>query len=164
MSDRDEFSLQTKRFVALRAGYRCSFSGCPQLTVGPSDESPTSLTNIGEAAHISGAAPGGPRYDNTLSADERSSIHNAIWLCVKHARVVDRDTHTYTIEALRSMKRAHEAAIAKEVCGISVRTRPYELIAIGPEAICTGELLGVDGDAWSVCLKNFVDGDLHSLS
>jgi hypothetical protein len=61
MAERDEFSESTKRFVALRAGHRCSFPGCLQGTVGPSDESPTAITNIGVAAHICAAAPGGIR-------------------------------------------------------------------------------------------------------
>lgn len=163
MSDRDDFSAQTKRFVALRAGYRCSFTDCPQLTVGPSDDSPTSYTSIGEAAHISGASTGGPRYLSTMSPEERSSIDNAIWLCAKHARVIDRDTHTFTVEKLRAMKRVHEAAITHEIIGTPLRTRHFELIAIGPDAVCTGELLGVDSMAWSVRLRNFVCGDMHSL-
>ncbi len=163
MSDRDDFSAQTKRFVALRAGYRCSFTDCPQLTVGPSDESPTSYTSIGEAAHISGASTGGPRYLSTMSSEERSSIDNAIWLCAKHARVIDRDTHTFTVERLQAMKRVHEVAIAREISGASLLTRPYDLIAIGPDAVCTGELLGVDSVAWSVRLRNFVCGNIHSL-
>jgi hypothetical protein len=162
MADRDDFSAQTKRFVALRAGYRCSFTDCPQLTVGPSDESPTSYTSIGEAAHISAAAPGGPRY-REMSPEERSSIDNAIWLCVKHGRVIDRDTHSFTIDTLQAMKRAHEAAIADEIRGTSPRTRQDDLIAVGPDAVCTGELLEVDGVAWSVRLRHFVTGDLHSL-
>jgi hypothetical protein len=163
MSDRDDFSAQTKRFVALRAGYRCSFAECSQLTVGPSDESPSSYTSIGEAAHISGAAPGGPRYVSTLSVEERSSIGNAIWLCVKHARVIDRDSHTFTIAVLQAMKRAHETAIAGEIRGNSPPPRQSDLIAIGPDAVCIGELLGVDSLSWSVRLRHFVDGDMHSL-
>jgi len=51
MTDRDDdFNLVTKRAIALRAGYHCSFQACDQLTVGPSDDSPTAITNIGIAA------------------------------------------------------------------------------------------------------------------
>jgi hypothetical protein len=163
MADRDDFSAPTKRFVALRAGYRCSFTDCPQITVGPNDESPTGHTNIGEAAHISGAAPGGPRYLSTMSPEERSSIGNAIWLCVKHARVIDREPYTFTIEVLQAMKQAHEAAMAHEIRGTSLQTRQYDLISVGPDAVFTGDLLGVDSATWSVRLRNFVAGDLHSL-
>ena len=40
MSNRDEFSKETKLAVALRASHLCSFPGCLQLTAGPSDEAP----------------------------------------------------------------------------------------------------------------------------
>jgi hypothetical protein len=31
---KEEFSPKTKRAVALRAGYRCSFTDCGQVTIG----------------------------------------------------------------------------------------------------------------------------------
>ncbi len=62
MSHRDEFSPKTKLAVALRASHHCSFTGCPQPTAGPSDESPEAVTMIGKAAHIHAAALGGRRY------------------------------------------------------------------------------------------------------
>lgn len=56
MTARDDFSQKTKRFVALRAGYMCSFAGCSQLTTGPSDESSWAVAGIGDAAHICAAS------------------------------------------------------------------------------------------------------------
>src|SRR5438067_173078 len=100
MTKRDDFSPQTKRYVALRAGHQCSFTGCPQRTVGPSGESPTAITNVGDAAHICAAAPGGRRFVESMTPEERSHIDNAIWCCAHHARLIDRDTTIYTIEAL----------------------------------------------------------------
>jgi hypothetical protein len=166
MADRDDFSEATKRFVALRASHQCSFPGCGQRTVGPSDESPIGITNIGEAAHICGAAPGRGRrrYVESMSPEERSHIDNAIWLCATHAKLIDRDSSIYTIDCLRQMKRDHEAACAQEVRrGPSQSTRAYDLIAIGPEIVCTGELLGINGSEWSVQVKNFVTGDFNTL-
>jgi ribosomal protein L37AE/L43A len=49
------------------------------------------MNNIGVAAHISGAAPGGPRYDASMSSEARKSINNGIWLCANCARLVDGD-------------------------------------------------------------------------
>jgi len=49
----------------------------------------------GVAARICAASPGGRRYDSTMSAVERSDISNAIWLCVSHATLIDRDCATY---------------------------------------------------------------------
>lgn len=52
-----------------------------KLTIGPKKEDGGAMTE-GIAAHITAAAQGGPRYCSTLSAEERSSIDNGIWLCV----------------------------------------------------------------------------------
>lgn len=62
----------------------------------------TSLT--GQAAHICAAAPGGKRYDVNMTPEERSSIDNCIWLCDYHARLIDTDAATYTVEKLRQWK------------------------------------------------------------
>src|SRR5687767_16023811 len=35
MATRDEFSLETKRVIAARVGFRCSHPECDALTVGP---------------------------------------------------------------------------------------------------------------------------------
>ena len=89
----------------MRAGYRCSFPNCEALTVDPSAESVKAVANIGEAAHICGAAPGAKRYDPAMTAEERSEIGNAVWLCSKHARLIDRDDVTYTVEVLHLVSR-----------------------------------------------------------
>ena len=161
MADRDNFSEATKRFLALRASHCCSLCGRP--TVGPSNESPTAVTNVGEAAHICAASPGGKRFVETMSPEERSHIDNAIWLCATHARLIDRDEATFTIEALRRMKRNHEAACAREIQQPTDRSaQAYDLIAVGPDVVCTGELLGVTGPEWLFRLMNFISGDFHA--
>jgi hypothetical protein len=166
MSNRDEFSPQTKRAVALRAGHICSFPNCGQRTVGPSDEAPDALTMIGDAAHISAAAggKGARRYFVDMTVEQRAHIDNAIWMCANHARLIDRDESTYTIGDLRQMKRAHEAAIALDVSrGTQTGASTGDLIALGPEIVCTGEFVGTNGSEWSVHLQHFVSGDPHSL-
>ena len=164
MSNRDDFSEATKRYLALRAGYRCSFSGCFQLCAGPSDASPAAVSTIGVAAHICAAAPGGPRYLSDLSAAERSDITNGIWLCANHARLIDADTVRYTADVLGQMKREHEAAVATELRrGTSRTIAASDLIAIGPQIICTGRYLEIEASSWSVQLEHFVVGDPYTL-
>lgn len=50
----------------------------PSATVGPNDESPTAITNIGIAAHICAVSPKGKRYIELMTLEERSDIGNAI--------------------------------------------------------------------------------------
>lgn len=164
MADRDDFSKATKTAVAMRAGHCCSFRGCGQRTVGPSDESPSSFASIGEAAHICAASPGGKRYDATMTPAARGDITNAIWMCANHARLIDRDSAIYTTEVLCRMKRDHEDACAAALLGSSGPMPSDNLIAIGPQVVCTGEFLGTTGTQWSLRLKHFVMGDFSRLA
>lgn len=111
---RDEFSAATKELLARRVGFRCSNSGCRQLTVGPQADL-SAAVNVGVAAHITAAAPDGPRYDATLTSEERSAPENGIWLCQTDAKLVDNDQARYTVEALRGWKEQAEAAAQREL-------------------------------------------------
>lgn len=64
--------------------------------------------NIGTAAHISAAAPGGPRYDEKMSRDERSSPDNGIWMCRNHGKSIDSDVKQFTIAILHEWKKQAE--------------------------------------------------------
>ena len=144
MCNRDEFSEDTKRKVALRASHRCSFPGCSQITAGPSDESSAAVNMIGKAAHIHAAAPGpgARRYLASMSREERSHITNAIWLCATHADLIDRDEVTYTADVLRTMKSEHEAnCAARQRSAILAGEFIPDLIAIGPDIVFVGEFL-----------------------
>ncbi len=106
---RDDFSPATKLALAKRSGFHCAI--CNALTIGPSAESPLSVTNVGVAAHICAAAPGGRRYDKTMRTEQRMGIKNGIWLCQTHAKAIDSDEVTWTIERLIETKLAHEKHI-----------------------------------------------------
>ncbi len=99
---RDDFLLPTKVQLAERVSHRCSFPGCDQTTVGPSEESLTAVSRTGMACHISAAAPGkgARRYDSQMSSEKRSSIENGIWLCYTHGKMVDTDEVRFTVEML----------------------------------------------------------------
>lgn len=117
---RAEFSEKTKRLVAERAGYKCSFLTCGKLTVGPA-HNPNGSDITGIAAHIFGAAlsGGGPRGNSRFSKEELSSAQNAIWLCAHHANVIDkRHGEGYSADTLLSYKTLHETRIAHEQAGI----------------------------------------------
>lgn len=111
LSKRNNFNNQTKAALAKRSGFLCAI--CKAMTVGPSAESPDSVTNIGVSAHIAAASPGGPRYDATMTASNRSSISNGIWLCQNDATLIDRDCVTWTTTRLHEIKRRHEEYVVK---------------------------------------------------
>ncbi len=137
--------------------------GCGVLTAGPSDESHDAVVNVGIAAHIHAAAPNGRRYDQNMKAEERKDIRNGIWLCGTHSIEIDRNDVRYTPDVLRRMKAEHEQKIATELNAGRGSFRGSDLIAIGPDIVGVGELLGTSGREWSVRIDHFVEGDLRSL-
>lgn len=106
-NNRDDFPPKTKLQLAKRAGWLCSFPPCRTPTVGATSDGEGEI-NIGTAAHICAAAPGGARYDETMSAEERSSAKNGIWLCRDHGTAIDSTDPEFTVERLREWKRQAE--------------------------------------------------------
>ncbi len=113
-NNRDDFSISTKALLANRVGLRCSNPNCRKLTCGANDDL-SKITNIGVAAHICAAAKGGPRYNESMSAEERKAPDNGIWLCQNCAKLIDSDTKRYTIELLRAWKQIAEEYAMTEV-------------------------------------------------
>lgn len=111
---RDEFTNATKELLATRVGYRCSNPGCRQPTRGPQVE-PLGTVNIGVAAHITAASPDGPRYDPSLTPENRRDPGNGIWLCQSDGKLVDNDAVKYTVELLRGWKAVAEQVAAREL-------------------------------------------------
>ena len=92
---RDDFSKETIERLAKRAGYACSKPDCGIPTVGAA-QGHDGVMNIGVAAHITAAAPGGPRFDPAFTIEQRRHHANGIWLCQTHARLVDTDSVLFT--------------------------------------------------------------------
>lgn len=111
---RDGFSEDDKQKLAGRAGHICSNPGCKQPTSGPSEDI-KAVTNVGVAAHITAASEGGPRYNPSLTREQRSDIENGIWLCQVCAKAVDDDPTTYTVEVLGDWKKKAEELAKKAI-------------------------------------------------
>ncbi len=106
---RDDFLESVKRALRERVAGLCSAPFCRRPTTGASSASATGRFILGDAAHITAAAPNGPRYDPLMSSQERRSAENGIWLCQKHARAIDADPDKYTVEVLRQWKERAES-------------------------------------------------------
>lgn len=115
---RDNFNKDIQDALAKRVGVRCSNPSCRKVTTGPRTD-PAKIVNIGVAAHISAAAEGGPRYDATLTSDQRKSPDNGIWLCQNCAKLVDNDPARYSVEVLRAWKAGGEVAALRAIEGFA---------------------------------------------
>ena len=129
--NRDEFTTKTKRDLAQRVGHVCSNPDCLEHTVGPTvDEA--GVSNTGRASHIRAAAAGGPRYDVSMSSQERRSIRNGIWLCGSCAAKVDNDEAGYPTELLQQWK-----------CDAELRTRRRQGQPLLTEAVAQKQMESV---------------------
>jgi hypothetical protein len=115
---RANFTLKVRKLIESAAGHHCSFPACNQRTSGPGATSEY-LSNSGYAAHIYSASSGGPRGQGGLSDAELKGAGNGIWLCGRHAKLVDNNKgNAYPPEALHSYKALHEARVLLEHEGL----------------------------------------------
>src|SRR3954454_24657270 len=101
---RDDFSEAVKATLAKRVSFVCSRRDCRAPTSGPQMDSEKAL-NVGVAAHITAASERGPRFDASLTPEQRSSVDNGIWLCQTCGKLVDNDGIRFPADELRSWKR-----------------------------------------------------------
>lgn len=108
MKSRDDFTLKTKILLAERVSHFCSNPDCRVVTKGARFDTKKNI-GVGVAAHISAAAIGGPRYDPSLTEEQRKDIKNGIWLCQTCSRLIDVDIEKYSIYFLNSWKKKAES-------------------------------------------------------
>ena len=111
---RDDFSGTTIDQLAKRVGSRCSNPECIRPTSGPRDQ-PEKSVNIGDAAHITAASPGGARYDANITKAARRSISNGIWLCQNCAKLIDNNPKRYNTSLLNHWKEVAEERARSEL-------------------------------------------------
>lgn len=110
---RDNFSKAIIETLKARVAHRCSNPDCRVPTSAPSSND--KVNNIGIAAHICAASPGGPRYDSSMTIEERKSLSNGIWLCSNCSIDIDRDESYFTVEMLNSWKDSAEGTARIEL-------------------------------------------------
>ena len=115
-SRRDNFTSSVIQILYKRSGGKCC--NCGATTFGPHTSRQEKYQNIGQAAHIAAAAPGGPRFNPRMSQEERTSVANGLWLCSNCHSIVDRDTSKYTTVEVKAMKRRGEER-ARRAMGVA---------------------------------------------
>jgi hypothetical protein len=165
-SNRDDFLPTTKRILAERVAWRCSYPGCLLPTVGPHSTDETKSIRLGEAAHITAASPEGPRHDERLTIDERRHASNGIWMCRPHAKLVDFDEENYSVGTLRQWKvlaerRAYEALEQGKTP--AALAEPNTLIALGLNLVLKGVWLAGGADTWRFRCSSFYRGNQQLL-
>ncbi|MFK7749715.1 MAG: hypothetical protein AB8B65_15060 [Kordia sp.] len=124
--NRDDFTKKTVDLLAKRVGYLCSNPDCRKPTVGPNSDK-LKATIIGIGAHITAASEGGPRYDETLTSEQRKDIDNGIWLCANCATLIDKDPIGFPLEMLNRWKSVSEDLINKELSSFKLKEERQSL-------------------------------------
>ncbi len=89
-------------------------AGCNQeLVIDETESDPSAV--IGQMAHIRGERPDAPRYDVSMTEDERRSHKNIILLCPTHHREIDAQPNSYPVDKLLKIKAAHEILIKEAI-------------------------------------------------
>lgn len=160
-SNRDDFSPATIETLAKRVTYICSNPNCRKMTVGPNSNKNKS-TNIGVAAHIKAAAPGGKRYDPSMTGEQRSDITNGIWLCQSCSKLIDTDEQKYTVELLNTWKQLAEK---KSEQGISKEGKfDFDIFEVAIDDVLSSELeVNVDSES-TVLTRKMEDGQFDNIS
>lgn len=165
MATRDEFTSDTKNRLAARVAWRCSQPSCRRSTIGPQQGDPRGIVTAGEAAHITAAAPGGPRYDSTLTEEQRKDISNGIWLCSACADIIDKDFRNYSVATLQQWRQlaerdAHQALVG--AAGVAW-FEPSTLVGFGFDIVAEAVWLAGSREEWGFGIRKFIVGDESSL-
>lgn len=162
---RDDFSEKTKKTLANRVAWRCSFPGCSRITIAAGHENEEATINLGEAAHIHAASPNGPRYNLDMSNEERTSIRNGIWMCRSHARIIDADFVNYSADTLMQWKKLAEEENYKNLQELSADAieMPTTLLSLRHDLIFYGIWKSVIDSVWDFEVLTFVEGSIESL-
>ena len=102
--NRDNFPAGIRHQIEKKSGYRCSNPACRKMLIGPSRDF-QKVVYMGTVAHICAAAPGGPRYDPSMTAEARGGEENGLLLCRYCAALVDTDEVSYPADLLRLWKK-----------------------------------------------------------
>lgn len=162
---RDDFSPNTKRILGSRVAYRCCYPGCNITTIGPDTSNENNVVNIGKAAHVHAAAPGGPRYLPDMSIEERQSLGNGIWMCGNHAWLIDANYGNYSAETLKQWKSTAEAEAYRKLKNMEKEQfpDPTTIICLSPVLMFEAVWRAANQDTWRFAVKEFINGDVASL-
>jgi hypothetical protein len=146
---RDDFSALTKRTLSWRVAFKCSNPKCRKLTISPSGEANDKTTSDGVASHITAASAGGPRYDISLSAEERQSITNGIWLCSNCSILIDKEPSEFSVSLLNDWKLGAEFEMREEFLKRPVLTDTSPLVKT--------EMAWISSSRWNYGANEFND-------
>ena len=99
-------SPKTLRNLYLLSGNQCANPKCATVLINANG------TLVAEVCHIKAAQPGGARFDEKLTADQRRAAENLILLCSTCHTLVDAEPANYSVRRLSDWKKKREDQFA----------------------------------------------------
>ena len=115
-SSQRKYSTKTRRILDIQSLNQCAFPDCTNTLAEPGTGKASPVVT-GDICHIHAVSPGGPRWKEGLTCEERNSIDNLILLCKNHHGVVDLQPEVYTAELLKQWKSEHEVQVYRSSPG-----------------------------------------------
>ena len=105
-------SASTIRLLLVKSGNQCAFENCTDVIFSDAGNL------VGECCHIEAALPGGERFNENQSNEERRSFENLIFLCHKH-HIETNDTNAFTTKRLKEIKQTHHDRFSENQVSIN---------------------------------------------
>lgn len=125
-----EPTINTVRNLFAFSGNRCAFPGCEHELLD------TDGDFVAQTCHICAAEPAGPRFDASMTNDERRSQSNLLLMCHKHHKKTD-NVALYPVSVMRKMKADHETKWRDAIATFPVDVDSPEFEAAVNDAIAS---------------------------
>lgn len=131
-----DYTTGTERALYAFSGMTCYFPDCSIPVVVFVNDEPVCNVQI---AHVRGANTNSPRYDASMTDDERRAFANLILLCTPHHTIVDRLHPTdYPPEELQRWKTQRESDAGIDDLALSSLTED-RLVALIEKAVSSAQ-------------------------
>jgi len=110
-----QYKPSTVRRLDTLSRNNCYEPNCKKQLIGSDGK-----TIVSKICHIKAASENGPRYDKSMTDDERRDFKNLILLCDEHHAIIDNKENekVYTVELLNQWKQNHETeSLNKKLTG-----------------------------------------------
>lgn len=164
---RDNFSPKVSEILKKRAAFICSSPECKIMTIAPSITDEEKFQYIGVCAHITAAKEGGPRFDKSLTNQQRADSKNGIFLCNNCATKIDKNNGAdYSYDLLNEWKIEHENWILKNL-NKSIKENPTNTLqvnSINQLGGITANIVNISAESTSPIIDKSVDHDVNLFS
>lgn len=121
-----DYTPNTIKMLHALSGNQCYSPTCNNTFVAPDNK-----TLVSKICHIEGASEKGPRFNISMTNEQRRSFPNLILLCDTCHQMIDnvKNINEYSVETLQGWKKFHEDKYLQKAVG------PTSLLGIAVNAI-----------------------------